>query len=154
MALVAPFTSTAFSQSSALVTPFTPTAFPQSSPSVAQGLLALLEEDEPELQQHALEQLYKIVDQHWAEVANKVPLIEAISEDPKFAKRELAAAVASRCFFHLEEYNDALRLALGAGPHFDVAAAPATRSPPENQYVDTLVSKCIGMRRMRWEYSW
>lgn len=58
--------------------------------------------------------------------------------------RELAAAVASRCFFHLEEYDDALRLALGAGPHFDVSASSSTRSPAENLYVDTLVSKCIG----------
>jgi hypothetical protein len=99
----------------ALVAPFSTVSLPQPAASVAQGLLALLEEEEPELQEHALEQLYHIVDQHWAEVANKVPLIEAISEDPNFAKRELAAAVASRCFFHLEEYNDALRLALGAG---------------------------------------
>ena len=37
-------------------------AFQPPSPSVAaQGLLALLEEDEPELQEHALEQLYTYV---------------------------------------------------------------------------------------------
>ena len=107
------------------------------------GLLALLEEDEAELQKHALRQLLEIVDHHWAEIANSVPLIEAISEDPNFSERELAAAVASRCFFHLEEYNDALRLALGAGPHFDVSAPPSSRSAAENQYVDTMISKCI-----------
>jgi 26S proteasome regulatory subunit N2 len=107
------------------------------------GVLALLQEDEPELQAHALKQLLMVVDQYWAEIANSVPLIEALSEDSNFAHRELAAAVASRCFFHLEEYNDALRLALGAGPHFDVSASPASRTAAENQYVDTMVSKCI-----------
>ena len=104
----------------------------------SQGLLALLQEDEPALQTHALRQLLKVVDHYWAEIANSVPLIEAISEDPNFAHRELAAAVASRCFFHLEEYNDALRLALGAGAHFDVSAAPSSRTSAENQYVDTM----------------
>jgi len=112
----------------------------------AQGLLALLDEDEPALQAHALRNLHLVIDQNWAEVANKVPRIEEISEDPSFAHRELAAAVASRCFFHLEEYNDALRLALGAGAYFDVAAPSLSRTPADNQYVDTLVSKCIGER--------
>jgi 26S proteasome regulatory subunit N2 len=138
-----------------------------------QRLLALLEEDEPILQEHALKELYGIIDHHWAEVSNRVTLIESLSEETTFAvsndskclcvllcvsdymlilfyfvsqlqHRELAAAVASRCFFHLEEYGDALRLALGAGPYFDVSASSATRSPAENLYVDTLVSKCIG----------
>lgn len=76
-----------------------------------------------------------MVDQHWAEVASVVPLIEALSEDDKFPARELAAAVASKCFFHLEEYSDALRLALGAGKYFDVSS--------KTEYVSTMVSKCI-----------
>ena len=36
------------------------------------------------LQSHALQQLYKVVDKFWAEVAGSVPLIEELSEDPKF----------------------------------------------------------------------
>ena len=71
-------------------------------------------------------------------------MIEELSEDPSFEHRELAAAVASRCFFHLEEYNDALRLALGAGQYFDVTAPTAGRTPAEVQYVETMVAKCIG----------
>lgn len=76
-----------------------------------------------------------MVDQHWAEVASVVPLIEELSEDDTFPARELAAAVASKCFFHLEEYSDALRLALGAGEYFDVSS--------KTEYVSTMVSKCI-----------
>lgn len=68
-------------------------------------------------------------------MAAVVPLIEELSEDDTFAARELAAAVASKCFFHLEEYSDALRLALGAGQYFDVSS--------KTEYVSTMVSKCI-----------
>lgn len=64
-----------------------------------------------------------------------MPLIEELSEDDAFPARELAAAVASKCFFHLEEYSDALRLALGAGDYFDVSS--------KTEYVSTMVSKCI-----------
>jgi hypothetical protein len=49
-----------------------------------QGLLSLLEEDEPMLQEHALKQLFRVVDQYWSEVANKIALIEAMSEDTTF----------------------------------------------------------------------
>ncbi|KAG5178924.1 armadillo-type protein [Tribonema minus] len=103
--------------------------------SSAGGLLALLEEQDDALRTHALTRLAGVVDQYWAEVASAVPLIEEMSEDPGFPARELAASVASKVFFHLEEYNDALRLALGAGPHFDVTA--------KTEYVSTLVSRCI-----------
>eukprot|EP00903_Cladosiphon_okamuranus_P016673 g15374.t1 len=108
------------------------TAPPSSS---ASGLISLLEEDDDALRTHALKRLHHVVDQHWAEVAAVVPLIEALSEDDAFPARELAAAVASKCFFHLEEYSDALRLALGAGEYFDVSS--------KTEYVSTMVSKCI-----------
>lgn len=104
-------------------------------PSAASGLISLLEEDDNELRTHALKRLHQVVDQHWAEVAAVVPLIEELSEDDAFPARELAAAVASKCFFHLEEYSDALRLALGAGEYFDVSS--------KTEYVSTMVSKCI-----------
>lgn len=118
----------------------------------AQGLLSLIEESEPLLQEHALRNLFIIVDQEWAEIASKVSMIEALSEDPTFAHRQLAAAVASRCFFHLEEYDDSLRLALGAGPHFDVSAPASSRSAAENQYVETMISKCIGDFKNNFEW--
>lgn len=101
----------------------------------AGGLIALLEEDDPTLQAHALERLHTVVDQHWAEIANAVPLIEELSENDRFPSQQLAAAVASKCFFHLEEYNDALRLALGAGDYFDIS--------DRSEYAETLIAKCI-----------
>ncbi|CAM9481810.1 unnamed protein product, partial [Ectocarpus sp. 13 AM-2016] len=110
------------------------TASPAPSSS-ASGLISMLEEDDDALRIHALKRLHQVVDKHWAEVAAVVPLIEALSEDDAFPARELAAAVASKCFFHLEEYSDALRLALGAGEYFDVSS--------KTEYVSTMVSKCI-----------
>jgi hypothetical protein len=49
-----------------------------------QSLLALLEEEDPILQAHALKEIYAVLDQCWAEVANSIPLIEELSEDPEF----------------------------------------------------------------------
>lgn len=60
---------------------------------------------------------------------------EAISEDDDFKAKELAAAVASKCFYHLEEYEDALRLALASGKLFDVNSL--------SEYSTTMVGKCI-----------
>lgn len=86
-------------------------------------------------QTHALQKLHQVVDFYWAEIADAIPVIESLSDDEQFPDRELAAFVASKCFFHLEEYDDALRLALGAGKYFDINA--------KSQYTDTIVATCI-----------
>jgi len=64
-----------------------------------------------------------------------LPHSETLYEDESFPSRELAAVVASKVFYHLEELDDSLRYALGAGPKFDVNSA--------SEYVQTLLSKCI-----------
>ena len=43
--------------------------------------------------------------------------------------------MASKCYFHLEDYHHSLRLALCAGAHFDASA--------RTEYVETLVARCI-----------
>ena len=60
---------------------------------------------------------------------------ETLYEDESFPSRELAAVVASKVFYHLEELDDALRYALCAGAQFDVTQ--------QSEYVQTLLSKCI-----------
>eukprot|EP00742_Colponemidia_sp_Colp-10_P001792 GILJ01001916.1.p1 GENE.GILJ01001916.1~~GILJ01001916.1.p1 ORF type:complete len:980 (-),score=200.10 GILJ01001916.1:129-3032(-) len=101
----------------------------------AAGVLSLLQENEDQLKVFALQKLNAVVDQFWAEIADFISEIESLYEDERFPQRELAALVASKVYYHLEEYNDALRLALGAGSLFDVSK--------KTQYVDTLISKCI-----------
>lgn len=87
------------------------------------------------LKVHALEQLNQVVDHFWSEIASSIPKIEELYEDEGFTQRNLAAVVASKVFYHLEELDDALKYALGAGNLFDV------ETPSE--YVETLISKCI-----------
>jgi 26S proteasome regulatory subunit N2 len=49
--------------------------------------------------------------------------------------KELAASVASKVFYYLDETEDALRLALEAGNHFNIRE--------ETQYVRTLLNTSI-----------
>lgn len=76
-----------------------------------------------------------MIDEHWAEIVDSVPDIEELAEEGPAELRHVAAAVASKCYYHLEDYNQAVVLALGAGEHFDVES--------HSEYVDTIVSKCI-----------
>mmetsp|Transcript_44931 Transcript_44931/g.71754 ORF Transcript_44931/g.71754 Transcript_44931/m.71754 type:complete len:969 (+) Transcript_44931:186-3092(+) len=99
------------------------------------GLLVLLDEDQPKIKEHALEKLGNVLDEHWAEAADSIALIEELSEDDAFHAKELAAFVASKIFYHLEEYDDSLRLALASGSYFDVGST--------GEYQVTIVGKCI-----------
>eukprot|EP00601_Ochromonadales_sp_CCMP2298_P028697 CAMPEP_0173343590 /NCGR_PEP_ID=MMETSP1144-20121109/10876_1 /TAXON_ID=483371 /ORGANISM="non described non described, Strain CCMP2298" /LENGTH=860 /DNA_ID=CAMNT_0014290369 /DNA_START=144 /DNA_END=2722 /DNA_ORIENTATION=+ len=116
----------------------------QAPSSSASGLLSYLEEAEMPLKVRALENVYKILDVHWAEVCDYLPVIEELSEDSNFPAAELAAAVASKCFYHLQEYNDALRLALCAGKYLDISV--------KSEYIDTIIAQCIDeYKRLRSE---
>ena len=86
-------------------------------------------------QVRALKKIYEIIDTHWAEVCSSLPLIEELSEDSSFPAADLASALASRCFYHLQEYHDALRLALCAGKYLDISI--------KSEYVDTILATCI-----------
>jgi len=97
-----------------------------SGVATASGWIALLQEEDPALRKLALEKLLECVDVLWSEVAEALPDLEAMAEEKTSEDGSasdlapLAAAVASRVFFHLQEPTQALRLALEAGPqHFD-----------------------------------
>jgi len=113
----------------------TAVAYQPSTSSSAAGVIAYLEEDDILFKVRALQKLYQVIDVHWAEICESLPVIEALSEDETFPAAHLAAAIASKCFYHLQEYNDALRLALSAGEYFDVSA--------RNEYIETMLSHCI-----------
>jgi len=115
-----------------------PTPAPPQAVATASGYIALLQETDINLRSHALQKLLECVDSLWHEVAESLPDLEAVSEDPDLPVkvRQTAAAVASRVFFHLEESHQALRLALQAGTeHFD----PSHKSP----YVERLVAAAL-----------
>lgn len=101
----------------------------------ASGVLSLLEEKENQLRIAALQRLNEVVDQFWHEIADFLPDIESMFEDEKFPNRELAALVASKVFYHLGEYDDALKFALGAGQLFDLSE--------RTEYVEKIVAVAI-----------
>ncbi|EER01919.1 26s proteasome regulatory subunit rpn2, putative, partial [Perkinsus marinus ATCC 50983] len=106
--------------------------------SSAAGVLCVLDEPVPELQRVALKQLLSMVNDYWTEIADYLPQIESLYEDESFPDRHLAALLASKVFFNLEEYNEALRYALGAEGLLDVAASRGA-----DEYTDTIVSRAI-----------
>ncbi|RCI03339.1 26S proteasome non-ATPase regulatory subunit 1, partial [Rhizopus stolonifer] len=101
----------------------------------ANGIIALLDEQQPELKVYALEQLNTLVDEFWAEISDSIAKIEILYEDTSFAQRELAALVASKVYYNLGELDDSLTFALGAGQSFDLSES--------SEYVTTIISKCI-----------
>jgi 26S proteasome regulatory subunit N2 len=60
---------------------------------------------------------------------------EALYEDDTFPERELAAIVASKVYYHLQEYNESMAFALGAGKYLKLSEA--------GEFEDTIISKCV-----------
>ncbi|KAK0516720.1 hypothetical protein JMJ35_001323 [Cladonia borealis] len=101
----------------------------------AVGLVGFLSEPDPELQIFALRKLNAEIDSLWPEVVGSVGEVEALYEDPQFPERELAALVASKVYYNLQEYNESMVFALGAGKLFDL--------DHEGEFEDTIISKCV-----------
>ena len=103
--------------------------------SSAVGVVGFLSEPDPELQIFALRKLNDEIDSLWTEVVGSVGEVEALYEDPHFPERELAALVASKVYYNLQEYNESMVFALGAGKLFDI--------DHEGEFEDTIISKCV-----------
>ncbi|EGO30956.1 hypothetical protein SERLADRAFT_364688 [Serpula lacrymans var. lacrymans S7.9] len=109
--------------------------------SSAAGVLALLSEPEPAFKQHALKALNSIVPQFWAEISEHIALIESLHESDEISAdaRDSAALLASKVYYFLGEYDEALSFALGAGSAFQTE----THAYGSEEYVETVVSKAI-----------
>ncbi|KAJ5096017.1 hypothetical protein NUU61_005373 [Penicillium alfredii] len=101
----------------------------------AAGLVGFLSEPDPELKVFALKSLDSQIDLLWTEVVNSVPEIEALYEDESFPERELAALVAAKVYYHLQEYNESMVLALGAGKLFKLDNG--------GEFEETIIAKCV-----------
>ncbi|EAR85471.2 26S proteasome regulatory complex, subunit RPN2 (macronuclear) [Tetrahymena thermophila SB210] len=97
--------------------------------------LQLLQEKDNELKVIGLEKLVSVVETNWAEIADHLGDIENLYEDESFPKRQLAYYLASKVYFNLEEYEDALDLALESQEYFQV--------DENTQFVEVLVNTCI-----------
>jgi hypothetical protein len=74
-----------------------------------------------------------VVDVFWAEISDSIGTVEQLHEDKKFSDSDLAALVASKVYYHLGSYDDALEYALEAGEKFDITE--------KSEYVDTMIGK-------------
>uniref|UniRef100_A0A1A9WTQ9 26S proteasome non-ATPase regulatory subunit 1 n=1 Tax=Glossina brevipalpis TaxID=37001 RepID=A0A1A9WTQ9_9MUSC len=101
----------------------------------AGGIISLLDEPMSDLKIFALKKLDHIVDEFWPEISESIEKIEMLHEDRTFPEHKLAGMVASKVFYHLGSFEDALTYALGAGELFDVNA--------RNEYTETIIAKCI-----------
>ena len=101
----------------------------------AAGVVGFLSESDTDLQVFALRKLDDHIDSLWTEVAGSVGEIEALYEDESFPERELAALVAAKVYYNLQEYNESMLFALGAGKLFDI--------DKDGEFEDTIVSKCV-----------
>ncbi|KAH8724021.1 armadillo-type protein [Phaeosphaeriaceae sp. PMI808] len=101
----------------------------------AAGIVGYLAEPDPALRSFALRRLNDEIDLLWPEVAGSVSQIEALYEDDSFPERELAALVAAKVYYQLEEYNESMVFALGAGKLFDIHKAA--------EFEETIMAKCL-----------
>ena len=90
-----------------------------------------------EKQVYALRKIAQIVDYQWPEISDQLPRIESLIDEENFPEKQLAASIASKVFYYLQEHDEALRLALEAGDRFDIYT--------DNMYTETLVHKCIDL---------
>ncbi|RHZ62779.1 proteasome regulatory particle base subunit RPN2 [Aspergillus thermomutatus] len=101
----------------------------------AAGLVGFLSEPDPELRVFALKTLDSQIDLLWTEVVDAVPQIEALYEDESFPERELAALVAAKVYYHLQEYIESMVFALGAGKLFKLENG--------GEFEETIIAKCV-----------
>lgn len=66
-----------------------------------------------------------------------MPRIESLLDEENFPEKQLAAQIASKVFYFLQEHDEALRLALEAGDRFSITT--------DDLYTETLVHKCIDL---------
>ncbi|TFK77196.1 hypothetical protein BDN72DRAFT_753714 [Pluteus cervinus] len=109
--------------------------------SSAAGILALLSEPDVVFKQHALVKLSPLVPQFWAEISEKIAYMQSLYEDESLPlqTRDAAALLASKVYYFLSEYDEALSFALGAGSAFE----NETRVPGSEEYVETVISRAI-----------
>jgi 26S proteasome regulatory subunit N2 len=60
---------------------------------------------------------------------------EALYEDDAFPERRLAALVLAKVYYHLQEYNESMAFALGAGDLFQLDNG--------GEFEETIISKCV-----------
>lgn len=107
------------------------------------GWLAILQEDDANLQTLALQNLLHAVDTQWHEMAYVLPDIEAMAEEQGI---KVAALLASRILYYLQEPLAALRMAILGNVVLSASSDPYTTS-----MIQTALNAYIRLRRAKHE---
>jgi len=101
----------------------------------AAALMSMLEEPSPEMVLFSLKTLDSIVHHFWADIADALPKIIALSKSEHAEHRQHANLLASKVYYHLNNMEKSLEYALGAGSLVDISA--------NDEFIQTLVKYCI-----------
>ena len=86
------------------------------------GYLALLEEEEDDYKVYAIEQLLSVVDLEWAQIGDKLDVIEKLAKNPDFSARRNASLLAAKLLYRLGNFDEAVSYAIGTEDLFDTSA--------------------------------
>jgi len=104
-----------------------------------QGILTHLQDPDAVLVEAALTELDQTVAHHWHEISEALAQIEALSEKSNSPYAKLASLLASKVFFYMKEYEEALNHALSAQELFPIEE--------RSEYVIKLTEQCIDTYR-------
>ncbi|CAG9328733.1 unnamed protein product [Blepharisma stoltei] len=103
--------------------------------SSAKSLISLFKDEDPVMKAFALQKLSDVAQYFWHEIASQLQEIHRLALDPSYPHHELAAYLAAQIHYHLENYTEALQLALESGHYFNISS--------KTDFTQTLVSRCI-----------
>lgn len=103
--------------------------------SSAKSLISLFKDEDPSMKAFALQKLSDVAQYFWHEIANHLLDIHKLALDTSYPHHELAAYLAAQIHYHLENYTEALQLALESGHYFNISS--------KTDFTQTLVSRCI-----------
>ena len=80
---------------------------------------------------------------NWFLIADYLLQLDRLHHNEKFIEKERAAIVASRVYYFLNEYNEALKYALRATGHFTLQPAVCDESigPQDELYVNKIIGE-------------
>src|SRR3569623_1335928 len=102
--------------------------------SSAKSLISLFRDEDPAMKAFALQKLSDVAQYFWHEIANQLQDIHKLALDTSYPQHELAAYLAAKIHYHLENYTEALALALESGHYFNISS--------KTDFTQTLVSRC------------
>lgn len=101
----------------------------------SEGLLSYLEDEDDSSKIHGLTELVRIVGEEWAQIADRISMIQDLANNEQFSGHEIAASLASRTLYYTGNLRESVDYALKANDCFDIHKT--------DPYSKTLISQTI-----------